>query len=246
MSIAASIDSAKQEAFVGQVLANTSAAMVTTLAALGDRLGLFKTLAALGPATSTEYRGPRGPRRALHARMARRHDERRLHHIRRRDGTIRTAARARGRVGRRGRADVLRGHVRDAAQRLVSRRSHRRGVPRWRGRPAVGIRRALLGRDGALFGRMVRQPAGAAVARGNARRSAQAKPGRRRGRRRLRTRARADSAGAVVSDEPLRRVRRVRTEHRASNDARARGGRGRPGALRGSRCRRAIFPAAST
>lgn len=54
MSVAASIDSAKQEAFVGQVLTNTSAAMVTTLAALGDRLGLFKTLAALGPATSTE------------------------------------------------------------------------------------------------------------------------------------------------------------------------------------------------
>lgn len=54
MSVAASIDSAKQQAFVGQVLANTSAAMVTTLAALGDRLGLFKTLAALGPATSTE------------------------------------------------------------------------------------------------------------------------------------------------------------------------------------------------
>ena len=54
MSVAASIDSAKQQAFVGQVLTNTSAAMVTTLAALGDRLGLFKTLAASGPATSAE------------------------------------------------------------------------------------------------------------------------------------------------------------------------------------------------
>src|SRR2546426_3008485 len=53
--MSASIDSAKQEAFVGQVLANTSAAMVTTLAALGDRLGLFKTLAASGPATSVEF-----------------------------------------------------------------------------------------------------------------------------------------------------------------------------------------------
>lgn len=54
MSVAASIDSAKQEAFTGQVLANTSAAMVTTLAALGDRLGLFKVLSASGPATSAE------------------------------------------------------------------------------------------------------------------------------------------------------------------------------------------------
>src|SRR2546428_2022882 len=52
--MSASIDSAKQEAFVGQVLANTSAAMATTLAALGDRLGLFKTLAAVGPATSVD------------------------------------------------------------------------------------------------------------------------------------------------------------------------------------------------
>ena len=55
MSVAESIDTAKQEAFVGQVLANTSAAMVTTLAALGDRLGLFKTLAESGPATSAEF-----------------------------------------------------------------------------------------------------------------------------------------------------------------------------------------------
>ncbi len=55
MSIAVAIDSAKQEAFVGQVLANTSAAVVTTLAALGDRLGLFKALAASGPATSAEF-----------------------------------------------------------------------------------------------------------------------------------------------------------------------------------------------
>ena len=55
MSVAAFIDPAKQEAFVGQVLTNTSAAMVTTLAALGDRLGLFKTLAGSGPLTSAEF-----------------------------------------------------------------------------------------------------------------------------------------------------------------------------------------------
>ena len=55
MSVAALIDPAKQEAFVCQVLTNTSAAMVTTLAALGDRLGLFKTLAGSGPLTSAEF-----------------------------------------------------------------------------------------------------------------------------------------------------------------------------------------------
>lgn len=48
------IDSAKVEAFAGRVLNDSSATFVTTLAALGDRLGLFKTLASGGPATSGE------------------------------------------------------------------------------------------------------------------------------------------------------------------------------------------------
>jgi hypothetical protein len=48
------LDQAKMEAFVQKVLGDTSAAMTTTLAALGDRLGLFKDLAANGPATSVE------------------------------------------------------------------------------------------------------------------------------------------------------------------------------------------------
>lgn len=48
----APVDPAAAEAFVGRVLADTSAAMVTTLSALGDRLGIYKDLAAEGPATS--------------------------------------------------------------------------------------------------------------------------------------------------------------------------------------------------
>jgi len=48
------IDSARQEAFVGKVLADTSGALVTMLAVLGDRLGLFKDLEEKGPATSAE------------------------------------------------------------------------------------------------------------------------------------------------------------------------------------------------
>src|SRR2546427_6300442 len=48
------VDQAKMEAFVGKVLGDTSAALTTTLAVLGDRLGLFKDLAAHGPATSDE------------------------------------------------------------------------------------------------------------------------------------------------------------------------------------------------
>jgi SAM-dependent methyltransferase len=42
------------EAFVHKVLGDTSATLTTILAVLGDRLGLFKDLAAHGPATSDE------------------------------------------------------------------------------------------------------------------------------------------------------------------------------------------------
>ena len=50
----AAIDQPKADAFTSRVLGDTSGCMVTLLAALGDRLGLFKELAAHGPATSVE------------------------------------------------------------------------------------------------------------------------------------------------------------------------------------------------
>ena len=48
------LNQAKMEAFVHKVLGDTSATLTTMLAVLGDRLGLFKDLAAHGPATSDE------------------------------------------------------------------------------------------------------------------------------------------------------------------------------------------------
>jgi SAM-dependent methyltransferase len=50
----AGLDEKKVEEFVGRVLTDTSAAMITILCAVGDRLGLFRDLAASGPATSTQ------------------------------------------------------------------------------------------------------------------------------------------------------------------------------------------------
>ncbi len=47
-------DQAKAEAFVEKVLDDTSGLTVTVLAAIGDRLGLFKDLATNGPATSAQ------------------------------------------------------------------------------------------------------------------------------------------------------------------------------------------------
>jgi SAM-dependent methyltransferase len=49
-----SFDQAKADAFVGKILTDTTGLMTTTMASIGDRLGLFKDLAAHGPATSTE------------------------------------------------------------------------------------------------------------------------------------------------------------------------------------------------
>ena len=54
MTSQSALDQARMEAFVGKVLGDTSAALTTTLAVLGDRLGLFKDLAARGPTTSAE------------------------------------------------------------------------------------------------------------------------------------------------------------------------------------------------
>jgi SAM-dependent methyltransferase len=48
------VDSARVEAFAGKVLGDTTGLMTTTMASIGDRLGLFKDLAAHGPATSGE------------------------------------------------------------------------------------------------------------------------------------------------------------------------------------------------
>jgi 2-polyprenyl-3-methyl-5-hydroxy-6-metoxy-1,4-benzoquinol methylase len=54
MTAAAAIDQAKADAFVGKVLGDSSGAMATLLAAIGDRRGIFQELATGGPATSAE------------------------------------------------------------------------------------------------------------------------------------------------------------------------------------------------
>src|SRR5678815_711365 len=48
------IDAVRQEEFVGKVIEQISGTMTTLVAAVGDRLGLFKNLAEQGPATSAE------------------------------------------------------------------------------------------------------------------------------------------------------------------------------------------------
>jgi 2-polyprenyl-3-methyl-5-hydroxy-6-metoxy-1,4-benzoquinol methylase len=54
MTTQQTIDQAKANAFVGKVLADTTGLAVTAMSSIGDRLGLFKSLAEQGPATSEE------------------------------------------------------------------------------------------------------------------------------------------------------------------------------------------------
>jgi 2-polyprenyl-3-methyl-5-hydroxy-6-metoxy-1,4-benzoquinol methylase len=55
MQTQAVLDQTKVDQFVGKVLGDTSATLVTLLAAIGDRLGLFKELAASGPVASADF-----------------------------------------------------------------------------------------------------------------------------------------------------------------------------------------------
>ena len=54
MATQPTIDRAKRRAFLDKVIGDTSGMAATLLATIGDRLGLFKDLAANGPATSAE------------------------------------------------------------------------------------------------------------------------------------------------------------------------------------------------
>ncbi len=67
MQTQAVLDQTKVDQFVGKVLGDTSATLVTLLATIGDRLGLFKELAASGPVTSADF----ASRAGLNERYAR-------------------------------------------------------------------------------------------------------------------------------------------------------------------------------
>jgi SAM-dependent methyltransferase len=54
MSAQPAVDNAKVEEFVHKAMGDASAALLTIMCSIGDRLGLFKDLAAQGPATSVE------------------------------------------------------------------------------------------------------------------------------------------------------------------------------------------------
>jgi hypothetical protein len=72
---ATATDNAKLEAFLGQVISETGAAGNAALVVIGDKLGLYRTMAAAGPLTSSELAQRTGTaeryvREWLHAQAA--------------------------------------------------------------------------------------------------------------------------------------------------------------------------------
>ena len=73
----------KLNTFIGKMLGDVGAAMNASLMLIGDKLGLYKTLAAKGPLTSAELAQATRHQRTLCPRMARRPGRIRLCRLRR-------------------------------------------------------------------------------------------------------------------------------------------------------------------
>ena len=78
------IDEGKLNEFMGKIVGDLGVTMSSALLVLGDRLGLYKAMAALGPDDAGRARQAHRDGAALRARVARRPGRRRLRHLRRR------------------------------------------------------------------------------------------------------------------------------------------------------------------
>ena len=149
------IDAARQEEFV-EVVEQISGTMTTLLAAIGDRLGLFKNLAEQGPATSAEL----ASRTKLNERYLREwlggmatagylnYDA---------PKTLYPAGRTRGGASAGERPIFCRRHISDAASASRSIRRGFKRVSHWRRRFSITIQRHDVGWPGTVHLRMVRE-----------------------------------------------------------------------------------------
>src|SRR5205823_6584688 len=109
------IDAARQEEFVGKVVEQISGTMTTLLAAIGDRLGLFKNLAEQGPADIGGTRVANNSKRALSARMAGRNGDGWLCGLRQTYKALQSASLTRASTGAGERPIFCWRHISDAA-----------------------------------------------------------------------------------------------------------------------------------
>jgi winged helix-turn-helix protein len=209
MQTQAVLDQTKVDQFVGKVLGDTSATLVTLLAALGDRLGLFKELAASGPVTSADV----ASRTGLNERYAREWlgGMATAGYIDYDSATQRFTlppehAPALAQEG----GPFFFGGVHEMLPALIGvldqvTESFRQGG----GVPQSAYDAHFWDGNGAVLHGLVREPAHAAVDSCHARCAGEARKRRVGGGRRLRAWARPHQDGAGVSQLALRRVRRV-------------------------------------
>ena len=153
------IDEQKLHELLGRAIVDFGGADIAPLVVIGDRLGLFRALAAAWPA---HVRGPRRAdrhRRALRARVAERAGRLGLRDLPRRIGPLLADAGAGAGVRRRGRPGVHRRRLPDRGRRRPDRRQAHRGLPHRRGRRLARARSRRLPRRRALLPLVVsRQP----------------------------------------------------------------------------------------
>ena len=229
------IDETKVEEFVGKMLTDMSGMTNSILASIGDRLGLWKDLATNGPATSSELAARTGINERYARRVARRHDVGRVPHLRPEDRDVHPSRRARPRARRRGRRTVLLRRPPDDVRDPRRVRAGGREVPIRRRRAPARVPRRHVGRARAVHDRLVQQPPRAGVGAGRARVAGEA-----RGRRRRSPMWGPVGVGAHPSrpglpEVDVRRLRRLRADHRQGRGQRQGSGGRRQDPLRGAR-----------
>ena len=224
MASAPALDMGKLQSFAFKVVGDVTAQQMGPLSTIGDRLGLFRTLATAGPMTSAAF----AERAQIDERYGREWLAAMACHgyLAYDDATEAVHPAAGARDGARQHREPLLPHRpdRDVAALLGEHRPLGRGVQARRRRAAGALRRALLVRLRAVHLHLLPQQHGAGVVPGHA--PGGRRPARRRLRRRcrLRQRAGADHPRAGVPGGDLRRLRQLRPGDRGGERTRA-GGR---------------------
>ena len=231
-------DAAKLEQFVFRAVEEVGATLNAALVVMGDRLGLYRALAGAGALTPGRAGGAHRHRRALRARVAQRPGRGRLRRLPPGRGRLQPAARAGGRVLRRGQPGLPAGALPERVRLGAGLAADHRRRPQRRRRRLARAQPSRPRRLRAVLPpRLQRQPRRVVAARARRRRRAPpaGRPGRRR---RLRPRRLDDPHGPRLPQVDVRRLRLPRRVDRDRAPPRRAGRRRRPRALRGRARRR--------
>ena len=180
---ATEIDTAKLEAFMGQVVTDMGAVISAPLMVIGEKLGLYKAMAGAGPLTSAELAERTGVAERSVREWLRNQAAGGYVSYDSETDTLHAPRRARARARRRGEPRLRARRVRADRVPLCRRGPDHRGVPHRRGDGLARARPPPLPRHRAVLPARLQGP-----------------PGRRMDPRARRCRRRSSNAGAKVAD----------------------------------------------